>query len=74
MIEENKNWYLENEDDFQDLPDLEERYESDSESEDDYDDEESVTETHLLQNKLKRNKTKLKQHSSQGNCSILPRR
>ena len=48
MVEKNKDWYLENEDDFQDLPDLEERYDSDFESEDDYDDRESVTETRLL--------------------------
>ena len=47
MIED-KDWYLENKDDFQDISDLETPYDSDFEGEDDSDDEESVTETHLL--------------------------
>ena len=47
MIED-KNWYLETEDDFQDLSDLETPYNYDSEGEDDSDDQKSVTEMHLF--------------------------
>ena len=59
MIED-KNWYLENEDDFQDLSDLETPYNYDSEGEDDSDDKESVTEMHLFQNKTQKKENKFK--------------
>ena len=42
-MEENKGWYLENEDEFQDLHD-----------------EESVTETHLFQNKIQKKENQIK--------------
>ena len=58
---DNKDWYMNNEDDFEDLPELmtpdysdSEGEESDEECEDT--DDESVTETHLLQVKTKKEK------------------
>lgn len=71
MIED-KNWYLENEDDFQDLSDLETPYNYDSEGEDDSDDEESVTEMHLFQNKTQKKEKKFKKLQLQRRLSNSP--
>ena len=72
---EDKDWYFEHEDYLQDLPDLATPDDSDSEGENDSNDEESVTKTHLLQVKTrKKEKENIKEHSGQGDCPIIPRR
>ena len=62
---EDKDCYLEHEDDFLDLSDLET-------DEDDSDDEGSVTETHLLQNKTQKKENKFKKSQLQRRLSSSP--